>query len=387
MRKCDYMESNSPSQSNPSYPSEQYYRALFTSMEEGFCVVEVNFDEHNKPIDYCFVEVNPAFEKQTGLSHVEGKCMRQLIPDQEHYWFEKYGEVALTGKPVHFESCSKPLNRCFYVHAFRVGDPHSRRVAILFNDISQRRKAEEALKEMTKSLEKRIEERTRLLEDQAVTLKHLAVELTHVEQNERKRLAEILHDHIQQLLVAAKIRLNVLERKSHEGEKKEIHEANTFIDQAFEASRSLTTQLSPPALYQEGLKAALNVLARKIEAQYKVKVNLNIDLNAEPQEFVRIIIYQCVQELLFNVVKYAKVDNCHLRIKKFNDNIVVEVNDKGIGFEAADIDKKSGTGFGLFSIRERVKVLGGKFTITSSPGKGSEAKIVIPDNIKNVPQK
>lgn len=127
--------------------SEARYRMLFESMTEGFCVVEMLFDEHQTPIDYRFLEVNPVFEQQTGLSQAEGKTARQLLPNLESYWFESYGNVALTGEPVRFDLGSDAMNRWFEVSAFRVGQPEQRKVAILFKDVSERKQVERELRE------------------------------------------------------------------------------------------------------------------------------------------------------------------------------------------------------------------------------------------------
>ena len=125
--------------------SEERYRTLFNTLIEGFCVIEVIFDMDNRPIDYRFLEINPAFEKQTGLHDAMGKSMRDLASDNEAHWFEIYGKIALTGEPAHFENEAKALNRWYEVSAYRVGGPESRKVAILFNDITERKKAEERL--------------------------------------------------------------------------------------------------------------------------------------------------------------------------------------------------------------------------------------------------
>lgn len=121
---------------------EERYRTLFESMNEGFCVIEMLFDENEKPIDYRFLEINPLFEQQTGLKQAEGKTARQMLPDLEPYWFEIYGKVAMTGEPVRFESGSEVMNRWFEVSAFRTGEPESRKVALLFKDISDRKQVE-----------------------------------------------------------------------------------------------------------------------------------------------------------------------------------------------------------------------------------------------------
>src|SRR6185436_17728091 len=125
--------------------SEERYRTLFGSIDEGFCVIETLFDENQKPVDFQFLEVNPAFERQTGMRHVVGKQMRKMVPELEAIWYETYGYVAQTGKAVRFVGQAKPLKRWFDVYAFRLGGPASRKVAILFTDVTERRRAEEAL--------------------------------------------------------------------------------------------------------------------------------------------------------------------------------------------------------------------------------------------------
>jgi len=122
--------------------SEARYRILFETLIEGFCTIEMIFDANRKPVDYRFLEINPAFEKQTGLRNAQGKLMRELAPDHEAHWFELYGKVALTGEPVHFENEAKALGRYYDVRAYRVGGPDSRKVAILFNDITEQKKAD-----------------------------------------------------------------------------------------------------------------------------------------------------------------------------------------------------------------------------------------------------
>ncbi|MGF7154712.1 PAS domain S-box protein [Novosphingobium gossypii] len=139
--------------------SEQRYRALFEAIDAGFCVIEVIF-EGSVPIDYRFLEVNKAFEAQTGLVDAAGKRMRELAPAHEQHWFDIYGRVAATGAPIRFENEAAALGFWYDVHAFRVGDPAERRVAILFNDISDRRRAEIALRELNDSLEAQVEART-----------------------------------------------------------------------------------------------------------------------------------------------------------------------------------------------------------------------------------
>ncbi|HMA49429.1 MAG TPA: PAS domain-containing protein, partial [Magnetospirillaceae bacterium] len=122
------------------------YRALLNSVDAGFCVIEMIFDDRGHPADYRFIEVNPAFEKHTGLADATGRTMRQLVPAHEQHWFDIYGKVALTGQPARFERPADGLCRWFDVHAWPVGARGDNQVAILFADISERRRMELALR-------------------------------------------------------------------------------------------------------------------------------------------------------------------------------------------------------------------------------------------------
>lgn len=135
--------------------SEKRYRNLFNAMTEGFCIVEVLFDAEGKPEDYRFLEVNGAFERQTGLHDAVGKRMRELAPAHEEHWFEMYGKVALTGEPARFINEARALNRWYDVHAYRVGEPKQRRVAIVFDDFSDYKRAEEQLQKLNRTLKAR----------------------------------------------------------------------------------------------------------------------------------------------------------------------------------------------------------------------------------------
>ena len=122
--------------------TDEYCRELFLAFDQGFCAIEVLFDESGRAVDYRFLEVNAAFERQTGLHAATGRRMRELAPAHEEHWFRIYGDVAVTGTAVRFEQEAAALNRWYDVYAFRVGDPLLRHVAVLFNDISARKRAE-----------------------------------------------------------------------------------------------------------------------------------------------------------------------------------------------------------------------------------------------------
>lgn len=128
--------------------SEARYRTLFASMDEGFCTFDVLFDSDGRAVDFRFIEANPAFVRHTGLSDAAGRRMRELVPDHEEEWFEVFGRIAVTGEPVSFELRARALgDRWLEVHGFRVGDPALRRVAAIFQDVSGRKRAENALRE------------------------------------------------------------------------------------------------------------------------------------------------------------------------------------------------------------------------------------------------
>ena len=110
--------------------SEEKYRSLFNSMDEGFCIVQLIFDENKKPIDYRYIEINAVCERQTGMRNALGKTVRELVPGIEPCWFETYGKVALTGEPTRFEDHAASMGRWFHVNAFRIGEPDKRQVAV-----------------------------------------------------------------------------------------------------------------------------------------------------------------------------------------------------------------------------------------------------------------
>lgn len=136
--------------------SEARHRTLLDAIDTGFCVIEVVFDKDGKAIDYVFVETNLAFERHSGIVGAVGRRIREFAPDLEEVWFERYGSVVLTGKSIRFEDEAAPLGRWFDINAFPIGRPEQCRVAVLVNDITARRQAEKALRELNETLERRV---------------------------------------------------------------------------------------------------------------------------------------------------------------------------------------------------------------------------------------
>jgi len=127
--------------------SEGHYRALFEAMDEGFGVFEVIFDDQQRVADMRCIETNPSYERQGGRSQALGRTVRELSPDVESVWFDTYGKVALTGEPIRFTRWSAPRNMWFDVYAFRIGEPERRRIGVLFQNVTEQKQAEAALRE------------------------------------------------------------------------------------------------------------------------------------------------------------------------------------------------------------------------------------------------
>ncbi len=139
--------------------SEERYRSLFNGMSEGFALHEIVTDKRGRPIDYRFIDVNPAFERLTGLKrkNIVGRLMREVLPDEDPAWLTVCGRVALAGEPVHFENYSSALQRWYEVFSYR---PVPRQFAVIFMDVTDRKEAQKALRRSHEELEKRVEERT-----------------------------------------------------------------------------------------------------------------------------------------------------------------------------------------------------------------------------------
>lgn len=143
--------------------SENKFRTLFEAIDQGFCIIEMIWDAQGTPIDFRFLEVNSSFERQTGLPDVVGKTVREFAPHHEAHWFELYGRIARTGEPARFERWSGQLHRWYEAYAWRHGDPADQRVAVLFNDVTERKFAEEQRSKRNATLEQQVSERTEIL--------------------------------------------------------------------------------------------------------------------------------------------------------------------------------------------------------------------------------
>ncbi len=262
-----------------------------------------------------------------------------------------------------------------------VRNAQGRPVAIvgISRDVTERKRVEQQLKDLNANLEKRVEERTAELERRALQLRQLATDLTLSEQRERQRLAMVLHDGLQQTLVATKFGIKLLESGGNVQAK--ATEITALIDDCIETSRSLTTELSPPILHKGCLVPALEWLTHWMHDKHGLTVKL---VSREPIERtadeINILLFQSIRELLFNVVKHAGVRIARVEVTRTDGSIEVEVADDGVGFDPSRLESggSRSVGMGLFSINERLSHLGGRMEIETAPGKGSRFRLLAP---------
>ncbi len=251
-------------------------------------------------------------------------------------------------------------------------------------NINDLKLAEDALRSLNETLEQRVAERTAEVRQQADQLRALARELSRAEQGERRRLANILHDHIQQLLVAARMQLAWLKRDA-ESERllSTAQGVDSILREALEASRSLTVDLSPPVLHETGLVGGLSWLAARMREKNQFTVHIRADNQAEPaDEETRVLLFECVRELLFNAVKHAEVQEAEVRLLRTRDrDVCLLVSDGGKGFEPGLLrEHRPGQAtFGLFSVQERLAYVGGRMDVKTAPGRGTAITLTVPD--------
>ncbi len=240
----------------------------------------------------------------------------------------------------------------------------------ILRDETDRKETQEALRRLNEELEDRVEERTR-------KVRELASSLTMAEQQERRRISQILHDDLQQVLYGVQMKLRVAREDAEAGNeaaiKESFDEADAWIRKSIDLTRSLTVDLSPPILKSEGLTEALGWL----QAQMKELHDMDVTIDAErsfrtPEEDMRVLLFQIVRELLFNVVKHAGTKQAAVALRAVDHRIEISVTDEGNGFdvEAAE-SSASDERFGLFSVRERLGLFGGGMRIESSKGNGT----------------
>lgn len=212
-------------------------------------------------------------------------------------------------------------------------------------------------------------------------LRSLASELTLTEERERRTIAMNLHDRIGQGLAVAKLKLETLKHVLPVEHQARLDDVSALIKQIVSDTRSLTFEISPPILYELGLRQAVIWLGEHLARQSGMQVEVRSDEDLVTlTEGVRVMLFRSIQELLTNAMKHAKASKATVRLLNDADELCVVVEDDGIGFDAASLGcvPSAAGGFGLFSIRERIGHLGGRVEVVSSPGKGTRVQLAVP---------
>jgi PAS domain S-box-containing protein len=352
--------------------SEEKYRKIYENSLVGIF--------HSTPAGR-FTEVNPAFAKMLGyespetlLDGIADIATQYYADPEDRRTFERILKAQGSIENFEFRVKHKDGSRRWISNSTRAyfGEEgsidHYEGVGI---DITKRKQAEA---ELMRAHE--------LLEIRANQLRALAAELTTAEQRERKRVSKILHDGLQQNLVIARLQVEgILSQIDDPQFRQEEQEINQLLTESIEMSRSLSTDLSPPVLYERGLAAGLEWLIRRMRDQYGLDVDLRIENRVKLPDHIKILIFESVRELLFNTIKHAGVLQAQVAMRHSDESgLRITVRDAGAGFDPCRLKPAGdeGGGFGLFSIGERIGLLGGSFEIDSTPGKGSHFRLTVP---------
>ncbi len=360
--------------------SEEKFRNIIETSPTAFYVYQLQND--NRLI---LMNANAAADKEIGIQHAKligmtlEEAFPQLVGTEVPKIYRKIakGELGAQRFDIRYEDKEDGISGFFEVHAFQTNPGI---IGVEFSDVSERRMVQE-------ELERRVRKRTAELQERKAELRVLANELSHAEERERDRIALVIHEDLQQILVAALLNLGMLKTKVTDTEVlREFSQIEEMIRDSVKTARSLTAELSPPVLRQCGLAAAFEWLRTWCGVKYGLNVRLDVDDTAQPSTEAGITAFRCVRELLFNAVKYAGVQEARLRMWLTTDQILkIEVSDSGCGFDPQVVREREGLngGFGLLSIRKRMEWLGGGLDIESAPGTGSHFTLWFPLEPRN----
>jgi PAS domain S-box-containing protein len=378
--------------------SEEKYRTLFDSMDEGYCIIEMISDNDGDPVDYRFIEVNSAFERQAGIKDVVGKRMLEFVPEIENHWLENYGSVARTGHPVRFANEYKGLNKWFDVYAFRPSTWEGPRIAVLFTDITPRVVAEEKLREAHEELEDRVQERTREL---AQTNEVLSVEIEErrelervrgellqrivtAQEEERRRISRDLHDHLGQQLTALRLKLSALSSAAGEvpAMAVQVRRLQEIADSLDREISFLSSELRPTVLDDLGLEEALRAYTSEWSEHFGVGLDFHSNFGTELRVASQIEthLYRIAQEALNNAAKHSRAEHVAVLLERTADGVVLVVEDNGVGFDPQNaVSPEQGHGLGMVGMRERANLIRGEIEVESAPGRGTTVYVKVRD--------
>ena len=370
--------------------SEEKFRLMFNQMLSGSALFEVILNKLGKPVDYRYLEVNPAFEHNTGIKkgRVIGKTLLEVFPETESYWLEFIEKVALTGHSIEIENYHQGLDKYFHLSGFR---PKESQVAVTFIDITDHKRSEKALQKANEELEKRVEKRTAELEESNLSLtreiaerRRLSYRYLNAQEDERRRIALELHDELGQDLSVLKLQFDSMKRQLSECQiapNDYIESISATLSKTIEKVRGISRELIPSVLVDLGLVPALRWLIQSLAEHTDMKIlseiNLSEDLFSNEQQ---IAIYRVFQEIFTNIRKHAQATRVSINIGRDDSKVFFRVEDNGIGFDMERIKSISAAerGLGLATTEERVKMLDGSFEIFSRVGTGTRIAFEIP---------
>jgi signal transduction histidine kinase len=312
--------------------------------------------------------VNPAYEAVMGIrrENVIGKSFREVWPRTEQVWLDIIDEVVQTGGSVDHQGFSADIGKYLQALAFAI---NSEEVAVLFLDITPRVVAHKALERKEERLLKYRE-----------TLRRLATKLTLAEEKTRRQLANDLHDRIGYSLAMTLHKLHQAAEES-KGHKScaPVWEALSMIEGVIRDTRSLTFEISSPLLYEVGLEAALESLGEQLLSPHSISFDFSESgPEGELDPNVKVLLFQMARELLVNVIKHARAREVRLSVLREAEALSIVVEDDGIGFRSAIFRESPDGVFGLFSIRERLRHIGGIIQIGVSPTGGAKVTLWAP---------
>lgn len=370
--------------------SEKKYRELFNSINQGFCIIRMLFDENDKPYDYIFEEINSSFGSRTGLTDVLGKRVREIIPGNEEYWYEFYGKVAREKKEMSFNAGTEALGRWYDVFAFPTGPENENLVAVLFTDITEHKKALDAQTVFAEELKKEVKERTLELKRSNEELKQFA----HVASHD-------LRDPLRKITMYSKL----LADENINGDCSEI-----YIKRIQKASERMTNVIDGILRYSTvdhmeddrltivNLNEVIGDILFDLEETIILKGAV-INVGELPSLYgMPVRLNQLFYNLINNALKFGnserplEINIISRRIEQEGRQYAeIKVSDNGIGFDQAYADKifeqftrlhskdqYEGTGLGLSLCRKIVRLHSGKIKAYGEPDKGATFVVTLP---------
>ncbi len=364
--------------------NREHYLTLFNSIDEGFCTIEVLFDENNKPKDYILLEMNPAFQKHMGLDKKKDKLGFDTLLDHSEHAFEIYGKIALTGEPMRF--LTEPIkNKWYDVYAFKVGNNEGHEVALIFNDITKFKKSEKKLKEYQHSLEEKVKKRTKELTRSNSELENFAYIASHDLREPLRMITNFLQ---------------LLERRYTDDLDQDAHE---FIGFAVDGAKRLDHMINDLLEYSQVTSKEREFNLVDLE-QILNETLINLKITIEENNAVithdrlpkivgdRKRLVQLFQNLISNSIKYRRNETprIHISVKDEKTHYCFSLKDNGIGISTDHLkriftifkrlhrtDEYEGSGIGLAIVQKIVYQHGGHIWVESKEGVGSKFNFTI----------